>query len=185
MQYSFALQTVIDRIAYKNAQLKIRRNNINLYDDVFGIGHKFESFYDISSASVQRAIKTESDNLFEIVIQLDQNKIEHKREVYTLINLLKEAGGILLAIKFIPGLFLLPIAHHKCLMQASQELFLFNQDNAEIFRSSLDHDKHKELKGNQYRISYSLLSSLQIFLIGQYRCFSRCFKNGKKKLKIM
>jgi hypothetical protein len=42
----------------------------------------------------------------------------------------KEAGGILIALKFLPGLILSPISHHKMIIAASKELFLIKKKNA-------------------------------------------------------
>lgn len=69
-------------------------------------------------------------------------------------------------------------------MAASKELFLLKKSDAKILRTKLDECKHQKNEFH-FGISYSFLTSVQIFLIGQYSCFTKCIKNGKKKRKII
>ena len=78
---------------------------------------------------------------------------------------MKEAGGILLAIKFLPGLILLPISQHKMIMTASKELYLIKKSDAKMFREDLNDTKHQKSEFH-YGASYSCLTSFQIFLMG-------------------
>ena len=62
------MQTVLDRKMYQNSLLKVRRNDITLFDSLFSIGEKFYRFFNISKSEVQRAIKGDPNNLFEITV---------------------------------------------------------------------------------------------------------------------
>jgi len=87
------------------------------------------------------------------------------------------------AIMFLPGLILKPFSNHKMLMSASKEIFTLQEKDALLMKSSL---KKKQVRNDgKYNIYYNSLTSLQIFLIGQLSCFSRCIKNGKKKRKVI
>ena len=81
----------------------------------------------------------------------------------------KEAGGILIALKFLPGLLLSPISHHKMIIAASKELFLLKKKDANLFVEQVNEDKHK-MGDCHYGVSFSIWSSLQIYYIGQYKC---------------
>jgi len=71
----------------------------------------------------------------------------------------KEAGGILIAIKFLPGLLLSPISHHKMLVAASKELFVLKKKHANMFVDKLDDKKHR-ISEQHHGVSYSFWSSL-------------------------
>lgn len=62
------MQTVLDRKMYKNALLRVRKNEITLFDSLFSIGHKFYNYFNISKSEVLRAIPGNPNKLFEITI---------------------------------------------------------------------------------------------------------------------
>ena len=139
--------------------IKLRKNFISLKDSIFSFGSKSYEFYDVSESRIIRELKYDEDNLFEFKFELDQNQIVHSRDVYTILNLFKEAGGILIALKFIPGLILLPISHHKLIIAASKELFLLNKKCASLLVNRINTKKH-QYGENHYGVSYSMLTSL-------------------------
>jgi hypothetical protein len=93
-----------------------------------------------------------------------------------------DAGGVLQVLVFFPGLLLFPVSLHKMLMAASKELYVVSKPDAQILRSHVSEKHHESC---HYTISYSALTSIQIFLMSQFECFKYCIKNANKKRKII
>jgi hypothetical protein len=57
-----------------------------------------------------------------------------------------------------------------------------SKEDAQILSEKLD-EKHNERC--HYTVSYSALTSIQIFLMSQFDCFKYCIKNAEKKRRII
>ena len=141
-------------------------------------------YYDISKMNVAEVFSAGENNLFEFAFQVDINEKIHTRKVYTIFQLLKEAGGIMLALKFLPSLILSPLSNHSMIISASKEIFSLHEKDAKLIHDCQQEEAHMR-KDGKYNIHYSFWTSFQIFLIEQNDIFTRCIKNGKKKKKVI
>ena len=60
--------------------------------------------------------------------------IEHSREVYNILDLIGDLGGVLEVFSLIFGLFVAPIAEHSFTMRAMRKLFLAKTKDRGLFR---------------------------------------------------
>ena len=171
---------------YENAFIKLQKHSVELSDAWWGFGkEKTFEFYDIGKSSISRVVpdlENNAHNLFEIAFEIEQNQILHTRQVYTMVGFMGDAGGLLQVLVFFPGILLFPISLHKMLMAASKELYVVSKEDAQILSEKLD-EKHNERC--HYTVSYSALTSIQIFLMSQFDCFKYCIKNAEKKRRII
>ena len=92
-----------------------------------------------------------------MTFEIEQNEKHHERQVYTIDELMGDAGGVLQVMVFFPGLLLFPISLHKMLMAASKELYVISKADASILTEKLDEKHHVNC---HYTVSYSAKSSI-------------------------
>ena len=63
------------------------------------------------------------DTLYQTVLVLDQEHINHKRTTYNLVELLSDLGGVTEVFVMIVGFFLVPIAEHSFIVKAIRRVF--------------------------------------------------------------
>jgi hypothetical protein len=67
------------------------------------------------------------------MISLSKERSVHQREIYGILDVIGDLGGVLDVIIFIFGLLLFPISEHSFIMKALQKLFLARTDKEDIF----------------------------------------------------
>ncbi len=55
---------------------------------------------------------------------LSPNHVEHTREVYNLLNLISDLGGVMNIVTTIAGLFIYAISEHSFIIRALQNLYV-------------------------------------------------------------
>jgi hypothetical protein len=71
--------------------------------------------------------------IFQIHILLSSKQIEHSREVYNLLDLLGDLGGVLNALSSALGIIVFPISYHSFVMKGLEKLFLARSLDSSIF----------------------------------------------------
>ena len=71
--------------------------------------------------------------LAETKVFLMSELVEHEREIYSLLDLLGDLGGVTEVIMIIFGCILFPISEHEFNLQSAKRLFLAHTQDEEIF----------------------------------------------------
>ena len=65
---------------------------------------------------------------------LDQQKYVHTRQIYSILDLLGDLGGVLEVLLFVAGLFILPLSEFSFNLKALSLLYMGKTSNPELFR---------------------------------------------------
>ena len=91
------------------------------------------------------------DTLYQSVIRLDQENINHKRTTYNLLDLLSDLGGVTEVFMMVIGFFLVPIAEHSFMINAVKGTYLAKTRQENLFEEKdryHDFQCHKKYVGN-------------------------------------
>ena len=90
--------------------------------------------------------------LFDLTVSLAATKIEHTREVYNLMDLIGELGGVLEILIVLCSYFVCPISEHTFVLKALESLYLGRTFDKNLFvKSNLKTKKHKN-KFKSYKV---------------------------------
>jgi hypothetical protein len=91
---------------------------------------------------------TVKDILFKVNIQALNKKVEHSREVYNLLDLIGDIGGVLDVLLLLFGLLIYPISEHSFVLKAIEKLFLAHsvQENVFVKQTKNKNKKFRSLK---------------------------------------
>ena len=93
-------------------------------------------FYDIGKAIERPLMRVNPEHknmLAETKVFLMSELVEHEREIYSLLDLLGDLGGVTEVIMIIFGCILFPISEHEFNLQSAKRLFLAHTQDEEIF----------------------------------------------------
>ena len=74
--------------------------------------------------------------VFISTFSLHAFKQDHTRQVYNILDLMGDLGGVLEVLVFIFGLFLFPISEHSFTMKAISILYLARTENKNVFQKA-------------------------------------------------
>jgi hypothetical protein len=74
-----------------------------------------------------------TDSLFKFTLSLSTASIENSREIYSLLDLLGDLGGVTDVLIFIIGIFIFPISQHSFTMRYLQKMFLVRTSQSNLF----------------------------------------------------
>ena len=185
--------------------LSLRQNTIETQDGLLQSSWPSYSgtFYDIGS--MQNQDQPEYVGLPGVVFSLnffvDTLMISHSREVYNLMDLIGDLGGVLEVITFMFGIFLVPISEFSFVIKALQKLYLARTTQTGLFkndkmRKKKNKTKFKTIKtltpskfkdtpletevNMHYPIKLRLCTSLKLYIMSTLGClFCKCAKNKK------
>ena len=72
--------------------------------------------------------------LFSMVVYLTQESAVHKREIYNLLDLFGELGGVIEIFIIILGIFLYPISHYSFMLNATKIFFKARTKDTNLFK---------------------------------------------------
>ena len=120
----------------------LRINNIYSQENWLPLfGERESDFYDVS-----KILKTETDIssysglgfmekvLFSTTLYIDTQAINHKRDIYNLLDLLGDLGGVTEVIMICLGIFINPVSEHSFIIKASKTIFLARSKNKNLFK---------------------------------------------------
>ena len=93
------------------------------------------SFFDIDEINElvnETPINSIPNVMLNIVIGISENKKEHSREVYNLMDLIGDLGGVLDLLVLLAGIFICPISEHSFFLKAFSMLFLAKTHQSEL-----------------------------------------------------
>jgi hypothetical protein len=127
-------------------------------------------------------------------ISLNPKENLHTREVYNIIDLIGNLGGVFEIIVKVLGLFFLPISSHSFVMKALEKLFLARTLDTSMFVKAKLENKNKKRKfrslkakipevfkntpveaeaRNHYPIKLSFLNNIKLFMLNLFSCKSK------------
>ena len=77
--------------------------------------------------------EADKDLLAQTRVVLSSETLEHNREIYNLLDLLGDLGGVKEVIMIVFGFFLFPISEHSFINQATKRQFLVKTEDTELF----------------------------------------------------
>jgi hypothetical protein len=78
-------------------------------------------------------LASRADTLHSINLTIHIEIIENSREVYNVLEILGDLGGVLEVVIAIVGLFFYPISHHRFVLKALKKLFLARTHDSQLF----------------------------------------------------
>ena len=84
--------------------------------------------------------------VFMLNFMIDESKISHSREVYNLMDLIGDLGGVLEVIIFLFGFFLFPASEFSFVIKALQKLYLARTSQSGLFKNDKMLKKNNKLK---------------------------------------
>ena len=109
----------------------VKVDSINSWFDVAGYYTYSDSYYN-SARFTDRHVQWSDDNtdlLVKINFFLSGLQKHYQRQVYGIIDLLGDLGGVLEVIMVVSGALLFPISEHHFTLQASKRMFLVRSEN--------------------------------------------------------
>ena len=98
--------------------------------------------------------------MLNIYIGFDSGLNEYKREVYNLLDLMGDLGGVLEVMIFVCGIMLYPISEHSFVLKALNLLYLVKSNDSKRFAK-----RKKDGKGEIHRIKLSMKDSIKLFFM--------------------
>ena len=138
-----------DQLSYN--QLFLRQNTYQTFDGLINLEWPSQTgtFYDVGDKLTfsYSTLKMRPNLLYVYKMNLDNYKQEHQRQVYNLLDLLGDLGGVLEVLVFIFGIFLYPISEHSFTMKALSILYLARTEKKNVFSKPIKTQKKiKNLK---------------------------------------
>ena len=87
-----------------------------------------------------------------ITYYLQSESLNHRREVYNLVDLIGELGGVVEVFILIFGFFLYPISHHSFVMKATKMMFLARTSNLNLFENVSEDKNVTKVVDNNFQI---------------------------------
>ena len=123
------------RTVYEATAL-MQKNTFDTYDSWFAIGQETQggSFYTVGTKNNIRALPDEfPERLFTMNVFLNEEGVKYTREVYTILDVLGDLGGIVEVIMIIFGFFLFPISEHSFYLKAARMLYYARTKDSNLF----------------------------------------------------
>ena len=101
---------------------------------------------------IMRVNPEDKYSLYQFEMFLMFENMEHEREIYGLLDLMGDLGGVTEIVMLMFGFILSPIAEHKFNLQAAKRLFIAQSKDGELFVEPNEHDgnKNKYLEESNY-----------------------------------
>ena len=96
-------------------------------------------FYDIGDSQVVEALYGVPDHpnaLYIVAFQLHETRIFHYRDVYNILDLIGDLGGVLEIFVLFFNIFVGPISEFSFLLKAIEKLFLAQTKDPSIFKKT-------------------------------------------------
>ena len=69
-------------------------------------------------------------------VALSIKRIEHSREIYNIMDLIGDLGGVMEIITTLCGIFIFPISEHSFTLKALESLYLGRTKDKKLFKKS-------------------------------------------------
>ena len=89
-----------------------------------------------------------SRDLFSMYVYLTQESVAHKREVFNLLDLFGELGGVIEVFIISLGIFLYPIARHGFILNATKIFFKARTKETNFFKKSKNDANHQDYEND-------------------------------------
>ena len=132
----------------------LRLNNITTLDSIFEVFQQpYESFFfdientdkhEYESLSLQKFFENSTIPLLEINFEISDKYLMHGREVYDLITLVGDLGGVIDVFIFIFGILVNPINFHSFSIKSLKKLYIARTIDKDIFKIELDQNENKK-----------------------------------------
>lgn len=108
--------------------LMLRQHTVITEDSFLSIGLTFKepaNFFQVANIVPRKQAKRiEPNKLYESILMLHEEKHQHERKIYGLIDLLGDLGGVLEVVTVVFGIILYPISFHSFILELSNRIFL-------------------------------------------------------------
>lgn len=106
----------------------MQKNTYNTYDSWFDVGVMTwdNAFYTVATKnSIQELpdLDTSPNRLYTQIIYLNQEGVHYVREVYDMLGVLGDLGGIFEVTMIVFGFFLFPVSQHSFILKAAGLLY--------------------------------------------------------------
>ena len=165
------------------------------------------TFYDVGqTVQYQQVPEVEAGNLFTTIIYLSDEMTFFSRQIYSILDLLGEFGGITEVVMLLSGFYLYSISEHSFVIKALQKLFIARTSNKRLFKApktkkqlqkleklvSQEHSKGnltesvklEELQQKHYEIRLSTKDSTVLYFNNLFasvgcKCLDRCTNQSR------
>ena len=160
----------------------LRQNTWESYDGFINLGYPtFEGeFWDIGRKNQAESKRNEGESVFEMHIGIDSQLNEFEREVYNLIDLLGDLGGVLEILVMICGVFLFPVSEFKFILKAFELLYIAKSSDSNLFK---DKTNEKVDKKDYHPIKLSSRDMASLFCSLRAPSFAPSFCSTKLEYK--
>ena len=178
--------------------INIQYNAVTLEDSMFQLG-QYEShhFYNFQSTMRQKAFDTSFQNkdiIYKTSMMLSEIAVSHSRQIYDIIDLLGDLGGVMEVLLFVFGFIFFPFSEHNYIIRALQKLYMARTTNDKIFKRrridtkefNLSKKDHGEIKSHK-AIKLSSVKFLKLYFNRLFSVFVdnqfwNCLSKEQRKL---
>ena len=165
------------------------------------------SFYTVATKNIVEKLNDNSPTrLYTQIVFLNEEGVQYVREVYDILGVLGDLGGIFEITMIVFGFFLFPISEHNFFMKAAQDLYFARTKEKNIFAKKEDSDEEGKLEKWQnfakfekvscsslnqeirkhHIIRLSLIDDIKLFMANILKslCCDCCWDKKKKLQKL-
>jgi hypothetical protein len=136
--FKFLMREGLDSEKVMKEQIYLKQNRYETYDGLLPSSSPTldGTFWDVEERQRSNHLINNNNLFFMMTLRLGNKEVLHTREVYNLMDLVGDLGGVFEVVISIIGIFMFPISNHSFVFKALEKLFLARTLDTSIFEKT-------------------------------------------------